>query len=116
MKIFVMIPTWNESKNIGLLVDEIINLKIPELEIVVADDNSPDGTWKIVDAISKKNKKVHLLLRKEKKGRGYAGAAGFQYALEHGADYVIEMDADFSHQPKHIPTLLAKIKNNDVVI
>lgn len=116
MKTFVMIPTWNESQNIELLINEILKLKISKLEIVVVDDNSPDGTWKVVEKLSKKNKKIHLLLRKENKGRGHAGIAGFQYALEHGADCVIEMDADFSHQPKHIPEMLKQIKNYDVII
>ena len=82
MKTFVMIPTYNESENIKNLIDEILKLKIKDLHIVVADDNSPDGTWKIVENISKKNKNIHLLHRKTGKGRGAAGRDGFIYCLK----------------------------------
>jgi len=116
MKTFVMIPTYNEKENITKLIKDILNLKIKDLEIVVVDDNSPDGTWKIVEDISKKDKRVHLLLRKTDKGRGYAGREGYKYCLEHGADYIIEMDADYSHNPYYIPRLLEKIKEVDLVI
>jgi dolichol-phosphate mannosyltransferase len=116
MKIIVMIPTYNEKENIKRLIEEILNLKIKNLEIVVVDDNSPDGTWKIVKDISRENNKVHLLLRKEKRGRGYAGKAGYQFALKNNADYIIEMDADFSHNPKNIPKLLEKIKKADIAL
>ena len=116
MKTYIMIPTYNESKNIGRLISEILELNIKDLDIVVVDDNSPDKTWQIVEKICKKRKNVHLLLRKKNKGRGFAGVAGFQYCLGMGADYIIEMDADFSHNPKYIPGLLKEIKNYDVVI
>src|SRR3989344_1509950 len=115
-KIIVTIPTWNEGLNIKLLIDEILALKIKDLKIVVADDNSPDGTWKIVEELSKKNKKVHLLHRLTNKGRGLAGIDGFKKALELGADIIVEMDADFSHHPKHIPELLSALDNADVSI
>ena len=94
MKTFVMIPTYNEKENIKALIDKILSLKIKNLHIVVADDNSPDGTWKIVQEISKNKKNVHLLLRKTDKGRGLAGKDGFIYCLKNKADIVIEMDAD----------------------
>jgi len=116
MKTIVMIPTYNERENITKLIDEILSLKIENLEIVVVDDNSPDGTWKIVEDIGKKNKGVHLLLRKKEKGRGNAGKSGFKFAVDQKADYIIEMDADFSHNPKEIPKLLHEIRNADVVI
>lgn len=116
MKTFVMIPTYNEEENIKKLIDAILNLNIKDLEIVVVDDDSPDKTGKIVEDISKDNKEVHLLLRKEKKGRGYAGKAGYIYCLKKGADIIIEMDADFSHHPKHIPELLKEIRNYDIVL
>jgi len=115
-KIFIMIPTYNERGNIALLIKEIFSLKIPNLEIVVVDDNSPDRTWEVVKDISKKNKKVHLLHRTRNRGRGLAGVAGFKYALEHGADYIMEMDADFSHQPRHIPELLKTAERYPVVL
>lgn len=114
MKTFVLIPTYNEKENIRDLIKAIFDLKIPNLEIVVIDDNSPDGTWRIVQDL--RNKKVHLILRKTNRGRGYAGREGFKYALKIKADYIIEMDADFSHDPKYIPLFLKEIQNTDVVI
>jgi len=96
MKTFVMIPTYNEKENIAHLIDEILKLKIKNLHIVVADDNSPDGTWKIVEQIAKKKSNVHLLLRKTKRGRGSGGKDGFIYCLKHKADIIVEMDADMS--------------------
>lgn len=116
MKPFVMIPTYNERENIKNLIDKILKLKIKNLNVVVADDDSPDGTWKIVQEISKKNKNIHLLLRKKEKGRGYAGRDGFIYCLSHGADAVVEMDADMSHNPKYIPSMLKELKNADLVL
>ena len=111
-----MIPTYNEKENIANLINEILKLKINNLHIVVVDDNSPDGTWKIVQNISKKQKNVHLLLRKKNKGRGSAGRDGFIYCLKNKADIVVEMDADFSHNPKYIPLMLKEIKNYDIIL
>ena len=111
-----MIPTYNERENINALIGKILKLKIKNLHIAVVDDNSPDGTWKIVEDISKKNKNVHLLLRKTDKGRGSAGRDGFIYCLKHGADIVVEMDADMSHNPKYIPALIAGLKDADLVL
>ena len=116
MKIFIMVPTYNEKENIKTLIDEILKLKIKNLHIVVVDDNSPDNTWKIVQEISKKNKNVHLLLRKSDKGRGSAGRDGFIYCLKHGADIIVEMDADMSHNPKYIPVMIKELKNADVIL
>ncbi len=111
-----MIPTYNEKENIRKLIDEILKLKIKNLHIVIADDNSPDRTWKIVQDISRNNKNVHLLLRKKDKGRGSAGRDGFVYCLKHNADVVVEMDADLSHDPKCIPLMLEELKNADLII
>ena len=116
MKPFVMIPTYNEKENIRNLIVKILSLKVKNLHIVVVDDSSPDGTWKIVQDISKKNKCVHLLLRKTDKGRGSAGKDGFIYCLNHGANAVVEMDADLSHDPKYIPSMLDELKNADLVL
>lgn len=116
MKTFIMIPTYNESENIKTLIDKILNLRIKNLHIVIVDDNSPDGTWKIVKEIAKKKKNVRLLLRKKDKGRGSAGRDGFIYCLKHGADAVVEMDADMSHDPKYIPALIAGLKDADLVL
>ena len=116
MKTFVMIPTYNEKENIKALIDEILSLKIKNLHIIVVDDNSPDGTSDIVKKVSKNKKNVHLLLRKKDKGRGSAGKDGFIYCLKHGANIVVEMDADMSHNPKYIPSLIKELKTADLVL
>ena len=111
-----MVPTYNEKENIKTLIDKILKLKIKSLHIVIVDDNSPDGTWKIIKEISRKNKNVHLFLRTKDKGRGAAGRDGFVYCLKHGASIVIEMDADLSHNPKYIPVMIQELKNADLVL
>lgn len=111
-----MIPTYNERENIKNLIDKILKLKINNLHIVVVDDDSPDGTWKIVQEISRKNKNVHLVLRKKDKGRGSAGRDGFIYCLRHGAEAIVEMDADFSHDPKYIPLMAEELEDADLVL
>ena len=116
MKPFIMIPTYNEKENIKNLIDRILELKIRNLHIVVVDDNSPDGTWKIIREISGKNRNIHLLLRKKGRGRGSAGRDGFAYCLKNGADAVVEMDADMSHNPKYIPLMINELKNADLVL
>ncbi len=103
MRTIVTLPTYNEAENIGPLVRE---LRGQGFEVLVADDNSPDGTWRQVEELARADAGVHLLLRREKKGRGYAGAEAFVRALELGAERIVEMDADFSHQPRFIPELL----------
>lgn len=114
-KVFIMIPTYNESENIRSLLKLILEIKAP-LEVVVVDDNSPDGTAAIVREIKESEPRVHLLFRECEKGRGSAGIAGFHYALDHGADAVIEMDADLSHDPKNIPEFIECIRMYDVVV
>lgn len=111
-----MIPTYNERENIGKLIPEILHLSIPDLHILVVDDNSPDGTAEEVVSLSSIHPEVELLLRKTDRGRGLAGIAGFQYALDHGADHIVEMDADFSHHPKYIPAMLHALHDTDMVI
>jgi len=111
-----MIPTYNEKENIANLIDKILNLNIKNLHIVVADDNSPDGTWKIVQDISKRKKNVHLLLRKQNRGRGLGGKDGFIYCLKHGADIIVEMDADMSHDPQYIPLMIKELRNADLIL
>jgi dolichol-phosphate mannosyltransferase len=105
-RIIAMIPTYNESENIGPLIDALLALS-PEVEALVVDDNSPDGTWKIVGELAEMEARAHLLHRTRDKGRGLAGIAGFQEALRLGADAVVEMDADWSHDPKWIPSMIA---------
>lgn len=115
MKTLVFIPTYNERENIRELIKEIMGTNL-DIGILVVDDDSPDETWRIVKEISSKNKGVRLLHRKKDKGRGRAGIAAFKYAIENKYDFIIEMDADFSHQVRYIPEFLKEIKNNDVVI
>ena len=115
MKVFVTVPTFNESDNIGRLLEEIRCLD-QNIGIVVADDDSPDGTWKIVKDISAEDPNVYLLRRMANKGRGSAGVDAFRFALEHQAEVVVEMDADFSHDPKYIPSFLEKISESDLVL
>ncbi|GJQ48114.1 putative undecaprenyl-phosphate mannosyltransferase [Candidatus Kuenenia stuttgartiensis] len=116
MKTYVMIPTYNERENIGKLILEILHLEIPDLHVVVVDDNSPDGTAGEVKKYATMHPEVELLLRTTNRGRGSAGVAGFQYTLDHGAECVVEMDADFSHHPRYIPDMLNAIQNADLVI
>ncbi len=115
MNIVVVIPTYNERESIGSLIREVLSLSL-ELNILVVDDNSPDGTGAIVSKLAEESPKVRLLTRKKRKGRGSAGVDGFKKALEMGADMVIEMDADFSHHPRHIPDLVANANNYHVVL
>jgi dolichol-phosphate mannosyltransferase len=116
VKTFVMIPTYNEKENIVLLIEKIRAIGIEDVQIVVVDDNSPDGTSGLVKSLMESCKDIHLILRRKNKGRGLAGLEGFKYCVQQGADYVIEMDADFSHDPAVIPQFLEKIKDYDLVI
>ncbi len=116
MKSLLIIPTYNEKDNITPLIKDIFE-KIPlGLEILVVDDNSPDGTHEIVREISKSNSKVHLLLRTKKEGLGRAYIAGFKWGIEHGYEVLIEMDADFSHRPLDLLALLEAVKKNDFAV
>lgn len=116
MKIAVIIPTYNEKKNIENIIKAILDLGIFGLEVIVVDDNSPDGTAKIVEALRETNPRVHLIWRPKKMGLGTAYISGFKYALKNGAQYVLEIDADLSHDPKMIPIFLEEIKKNHLVV
>ncbi|MBU1628132.1 polyprenol monophosphomannose synthase [bacterium] len=115
MKSIVVLPTYNEAKNIGELITKILEIH-ESLNVLVVDDNSPDGTWKIVEEMEKSNPRVKLFLRTAERGRGTAGIAGFIKALEDGGDNIIEMDADFSHNPAYLEEMLSLINEYDVVI
>jgi len=115
LNIVVVIPTYNERESIESLIREVLSLSL-ELNILVVDDNSPDGTGAIVSKLAEESPKVGLLTRKKRKGRGSAGVDGFKKGLEMGADLVIEMDADFSHHPRHIPDLVANANDYHVVL
>lgn len=111
----VVVPTYNESENIRRLVDQVLAAD-PCLEMLVVDDNSPDGTGRIIDELSSANQRVHAMHRAGKLGLGSAYREGFRWALERGYDLVFEMDADFSHDPRYLPDFLRAIQDNDLVI
>jgi len=115
MKYFIIIPTYNESENLPNLIERIFSLH-SNFNIVVVDDNSPDGTGAIADTMAKEDKRIHVLHRKEKAGLGTAYVAGFKYALTKDADYIFEMDADFSHNPEYIKDFISAISDVDLVI
>ncbi|MCS6809031.1 MAG: polyprenol monophosphomannose synthase [Bacteroidota bacterium] len=115
MKVLIIIPTYNESNNICAITEAICAVD-PTLDILVVDDNSPDGTANLVRAIQQANPRLHLLERAGKLGLGTAYCEGFIWAMERGYDIVFEMDADFSHDPKEIPNFLQAIEYADVVI
>jgi dolichol-phosphate mannosyltransferase len=103
-----MVPTYNAAGNIEALVKELLALAVPaDVHVLVADDNSPDGTGRLVQALAAADPRVHALIRTKRRGRGAAGIDGFKAALALGAEYVVEMDGDFSHQPRFIPALFA---------
>ncbi|MEJ5284950.1 MAG: polyprenol monophosphomannose synthase [Brevinematales bacterium] len=116
MKYLVIIPTYNEAMNIEKLIDKVLK-QSDDIDILVVDDNSPDGTANIVENIMKNNKKVNLLKREKKSGLGRAYVAGFKWALEKEIyDYIFEMDADFSHDPDELHLFFDAIKEGyDVV-
>ncbi len=114
-KILVVTPTYNEAENIELFIREVLS-KDARVEMLIVDDNSPDGTASIIKNIRKENSRLHLLERPGKMGLGTAYVAGFKYGLENGYDAIFEMDADFSHDPKEIPAMLQRIETCDLVI
>lgn len=114
-KAVAIVPTFNESENLALLLDALLTLPI-NLHVIVVDDNSPDGTGEIADAWSHKTGRVHVIHRPGKLGLGTAYLAGFAHALSQGYERVITMDADFSHDPRYIPDMLTRSERADVVI
>lgn len=120
MNLIIMIPTYNERDNISRLIDEISSLRLHHedaVRFVIVDDNSPDGTGEIADELARKySPNIHVIHRLNERGRGTAGIAGFRYALSQDVDAIMEMDADFSHDPKYIPVFLGLIRYYDVVI
>ncbi len=114
-KSLIIIPTYNELENISRLLPELLNM-YENLDILIVDDNSPDGTGKYIEEMVQKNDRVKLIKREKKQGLGTAYIAGFKYALQHNYDYIFEMDADFSHDPKEIKNFLEAIKTFDLVL
>ncbi len=111
----VIIPTYNEKENLPEVIRQVLS-KSNELDILIVDDNSPDGTGLLADEIAKKEPRLKVIHRSGKLGLGTAYIAGFKFALEHGYDYVFEMDADLSHDPNDIPRFLEAIKDAHLVI
>jgi dolichol-phosphate mannosyltransferase len=111
----VVVPTYNERVNVPLIVPAILG-QDPGIEVLVVDDSSPDGTGELADQLAAGNPRVHVLHRSEKEGLGKAYIAGFRWALDHGYDLIFEMDADFSHDPRFLPTFLDAIQDADLVI
>ncbi|MFO7260059.1 MAG: polyprenol monophosphomannose synthase [bacterium] len=111
----VIIPTYNERENLPRLVPMVL-AQDPRLDVLVIDDASPDGTGEIADRLAAENPRVHVLHRRGKLGLGTAYLEGFRWGLERGYAYLFEMDADFSHDPAHIPQFLEAIEEADVVL
>lgn len=110
-KITVVIPTYNEAENLPTLIQEVLALNIAHLDILVVDDNSPDGTGKIAEDLKAHHPgTIDVLHNPDKGGLGVAYRAGFRQAIAAGADVILQMDADFSHQPRYIRDLLAKLE------
>ena len=108
-------PTYNERENLPPLAQRILALPVP-VDMLVVDDNSPDGTGKLADELAAKHSSVHVLRRAAKSGLGRAYIAGFKWALERGYEFVFELDGDFSHNPDDIPMFLEAAKNADLVL
>jgi dolichol-phosphate mannosyltransferase len=113
--VLVIVPTYNEADNIGPLVARI-RAAVPEAHVLVADDNSPDGTGKVADELASADERVNVMHRRVKEGLGAAYLAAFRWGLERGYGVLVEMDADGSHQPEELPRLLTALKSADVVL
>ena len=114
-RILVIIPTFNERVNLPIVVGRV-RAAVPEAHILVADDNSPDGTGAVADELAASDDQVHVMHRVGKEGLGAAYLAGFAWALQEGYDVVCEMDADGSHQPEQLPRLLDALRGADLVL
>jgi dolichol-phosphate mannosyltransferase len=111
----VIVPTYNERENITKLVDAVL-YQDPRIDVLIIDDGSPDGTGELADEIAAMNPRVHVIHRPNKMGLGTAYVAGFKWALQHSYAFVFEMDADFSHDPAHLPQFLSSIQEADLVL
>jgi dolichol-phosphate mannosyltransferase len=111
----VVVPTYNERVNLPIIVPQILE-QDPRLEVLVVDDNSPDGTGRLADELAASDARIHVLHRPNKEGLGRAYLAGFRWAIECDYDLVLEMDADRSHDPKYLPALLAATQEAELVV
>jgi dolichol-phosphate mannosyltransferase len=116
-KITIIIPTYNEAENLPKMVSALFSLPLPELDLLVVDDNSPDGTGQMVEELAKQCPgRIEVLHRPGKMGLGSAYIAGFRHALQRGAEAVLQMDADFSHPVEKIPEMVAALAETDLVV
>lgn len=115
MHTLVFTPTWNEAENIELLIRDIFQHVTP-CHVLVVDDHSPDGTGDIAEELRSEFPNLHVLHRDGPRGRGWAGIAAYIWALDHGARRIVEMDADFSHQPRFLPAILDALEHADMVL
>jgi dolichol-phosphate mannosyltransferase len=111
----VIVPTYNERDNLPMMAERLMRLT-PSVDLLVVDDNSPDGTGQLADGLAAKNPAIHVLHRTQKQGLGRAYCAGFSWALEHGYEFIMEMDGDFSHNPDDVPRFLEAAQNADLVL
>jgi dolichol-phosphate mannosyltransferase len=124
LKFLIVIPTYNEIQNLKGLTESVFQVVdskahlygVKEVNVLVVDDNSPDGTGKLADEIAKREPRLQVLHRSEKNGLGKAYVAGFAWALDRGYDAILEMDADFSHNPSYLPEFWRLLKDHDVVM
>jgi len=114
-KALVIFPTYNEKENIERIINDVLT-RDPRINVLIVDDDSPDGTGKIADRMVAENGRINVLHRDRKEGLGRAYIAGFKWGIERKFDYIFEMDADFSHDPKYLPHFLVAIENNDLVL
>jgi dolichol-phosphate mannosyltransferase len=115
-RVLVIIPTYNEIKNIEKVLDVVFGLGIENLDVLIIDDNSPDGTAEFIKRYMKKQNSLFMIQRSGKLGLGTAYVTGFRYALERDYQYIFEMDADLSHDPREIPNFLSAMNKADLVI
>lgn len=114
-RVLVIIPTYNEAENVERIVGRV-RAAVPEAHVLVADDNSPDGTGELADKLSAEDAHVHVMHRKGKEGLGAAYLAGFRWGIDNGYDVLVEMDADGSHQPEELDRLLGALRGADLVL
>ncbi|MDQ1679743.1 MAG: dolichol-phosphate mannosyltransferase [Frankiaceae bacterium] len=114
-RVLVIMPTYDEKDNVEIITRRL-RAAVPDVDLLIADDNSPDGTGKIADALADADPQVHVLHRPGKGGLGAAYIAGFRWGLDHGYDVAVEMDADGSHSPEQLPRLLEALGNADLVL
>lgn len=116
-RVIVVIPTYNEAENIRALVAELLSLAVDNLSVLIVDDDSPDGTGMVAEQLREQyGERIQVVHRTARRGLGRAYVAGFQQALAAGADYIVQMDADFSHSPAYIPCFLSQMAAWDVVV